>query len=191
MRVFYPKKTENRSLLGKLLYGGSTFFDLARWVIGLAVIILLITTFWMSIFLVSGVSMEPNVHDRELVLYQKNAYTGSRLPKRGEVVVVQYPGDPQNKRYVKRVIGLPGELIEIKSEQVYINSQILIESYLPADTLTDPNLQTTWQLDSKSYFLMGDNRPASNDSRFFGSVEKRFFLGRALRVIYPRFVAIQ
>lgn len=167
-----------------VLLGGGVVFDLARGIIVLIIVLSLVNAFWMTIFVVDGLSMEPNLHDRELVLLQKNAYTKSKDPKRGDVVVVQYPGDPAKKRYVKRVIGLPGEKIETKTGKVFINGKILKELYVPYGVTSEPD--GNWTLSGIEYFLMGDNRPNSNDSRYFGGVEKRFFLGHALYIIYPR-----
>lgn len=159
-------------------------FDLLRWVVLAAVVLLLISTFWFTFFVVDGVSMEPNLGDKEIVLLQKNAYIGERKPNRGDAVVVQYPGDPEHKRYVKRVIGLPGEQIAVKRGRVYADGKILTETYLPFNVVTEPVGQ--WNLDQDQYFLMGDNRSASNDSRFFGGVEKRFFMGKATMIVFPR-----
>lgn len=174
--------------VNKFLYSGGVVFDIARWMIFFIVLLVIVSTFWLTIFLVDGVSMEPNLHDREVVVLQKNAYLQSD-PARGDVVVVQYPGDPERKRYVKRVVGLPGEKVEVTGGKVYINKVQQKELFLPAGTISEPS--GNWQLKADEYFLMGDNRGASNDSRFFGGVEKRFFVGRALYIIYPRIRSIK
>jgi signal peptidase I len=101
------------------------------------------------------------------------------------VVVVRYPGDPDNRKYVKRVIGLPGERLQIFDGKIFINEKILEEYYLPYGVLTEPD--KTYTLGENNYFLMGDNRPVSNDSRYFGPVEKRFIVGQATTIIFPRF----
>ena len=170
--------------IGSIVYGGGIVFDLARGVIMLIIVLILVNAFWMTVFEVDGLSMEPNLHDRELVLLQKNAYTKQKNPIRGDVVVVQYPGDPAKKRYVKRVVGLPGETVETKGGKVYINNKLLKELYIPYGVNSEPDGK--WTLSTVEYFLIGDNRPNSNDSRYFGGVEKRFFLGHALFIIYPR-----
>lgn len=176
----------------KLIFGGGVFFDLTKWIIFAIVVLTLITRFWITVFIVDGESMEPNLHDKEIVLLQLNKYNSSD-PVRGDVVVVKYPGDPDNKKYVKRVIGLPGDKVEIKDTKVYINNALLDEKYLNYDVKTEPSKSdlTTWQLSDKEYFLMGDNRPFSNDSRYFGPVEKRFFDGRAISIIFPRVSSIK
>lgn len=167
-----------------ILYGGGVFLDLTRGIIILVIVLAIINTFWMTVFVVDGLSMEPNLHDKELVLLQKDAYARKKNPKRGDIVVVQYPGDPAHKRYVKRVIGLPGEKVETKEGQVHVNGGLLKELYVPYGIMSEPN--GSWTLSNIEYFLMGDNRPNSNDSRFFGGVEKRFIVGKALDIIFPR-----
>ena len=167
----------------KLLFGGGVLFDLFKWAILAIIVLIIINKFWFTFFIVDGLSMFPTLKDNELVLLDKKIYD-SKNPSRGQIVAVKYPGDPENKRYVKRVVGLPGEKIEIKSGKVYINDQLLNESYLEYGLETEPNLIK--QLNQDQYFLMGDNRPGSNDSRYFGPVEKRFISGRAIAVIFPR-----
>jgi len=148
------------------------------------VIIILIHKFAATIFIVDGMSMEPTIHDKELVLLRR--YYGVKdMPKRQDVVAVKYPGDPDHKKYIKRVIGLPGDRVEIKNSKVFINGYLLDESYIGYGVESEPG--GTWQLSGTEYFLMGDNRPGSNDSRYFGPVEKRFFMGKAATIIFPRF----
>lgn len=170
------------SIFYRFLFGGGMFFDLCKWIILLLVVIIVITKFWVTVFFVDGLSMEPTIHDGELVVLDR--YNGSENPKRSDVVAVKYPGDPDHKKYVKRVIGLPGEKIEVKQGKVYIQEVLLKENYLPIDLDTHPD--GVWKLNDKEFFLMGDNRPGSNDSRYFGPVEKRFFLGKATYTLYPR-----
>jgi signal peptidase I len=172
------------SFFNKILFGGGVLFDLCKWVILFVVVVILIVKFWFTFFIVDGISMEPNLHDKEIVLLKVSAYN-SADPKRGDVVAVKYPGDPEHKKYVKRVVGLPGEKIEIKNDQVYIDGKLDVEEFLPYGTQTRPD--KAWQLSSIEYFLMGDNRPGSNDSRYFGPVEKRFITGEATTIVFPRF----
>lgn len=172
-----------RNFFTKVLYGGGVVFDMAKWLIIVAIILVVINTFWFSIFIVDGVSMEPTILNGQLVLLNKVFYRGDRTPERGETVVVEYPGDPKHKRYVKRVIGLPGEKVVVTNGNVYINGKKLNEPYLAFGTYTDQDGQ--WELKPGQYFLMGDNRLLSNDCRYFGPVEDRFFIGHADWVIYP------
>ncbi|MFA6532203.1 MAG: signal peptidase I [Patescibacteria group bacterium] len=177
------------TFVNRILYGGGIVLDLTRWVVFASVLIVVVNTFWLTFFIVDGLSMEPNLHNRELVLLQKSAYRGDGLPQRGEVAVVRYPGDPEHKRYVKRVVGMPGEKVKISDGRVYINGTKLKELYIPATVITEP--EGEWQIGTGQYFLMGDNRPNSNDSRYFGPVEKRFLVGKALAIMFPRTSTIE
>lgn len=178
-----------KKLVSKIIYGGGVFFDLSKWVALVLIIMVLINAFWISIFVVDGASMEPTLHDGEVVLMDKSFFRGDQKPQRGDEVVVAYPGDPEHKRYVKRVIGLPGEKFQILSNKIYINGKLLHEAYIPIGVITQPD--GMWALAADQYFLMGDNRENSNDSRFFGPVEKRFFIGKALNVIFPHLRSIE
>jgi signal peptidase I len=170
------------------LYGGGVFFDILKWLILVTIVITIINAYWYSIFLVDGVSMQTNFMDKQLMLMDKSYFRGGTNPKRGEVVVVQYPGDPENKQYLKRVIGLPKEKLIIADNKIYIDGKKLEETYIPPGTELFPS--GTWNLKDNEYFLMGDNRPQSNDSRYFGAVEKRFFIGKAIFMIYPVFQSV-
>lgn len=185
--LFYAKieraKEDMNSFLYKLFYATGCVFELARGVIIFAVILALVNVFVVTANLVSGASMEPNFHSGEYVIINKWSYL-VRTPLRGEVVVLRFPGDPEKVRYIKRVIGLPGETIKIQDNQIFINSQRVNESaYVPVTTETAPNLER--RLGPDEYFLMGDNRENSNDSRVFGPVERRFIFGSAFMVIWP------
>lgn len=172
------------NFFNKILYGGGVIFDTCKWIIFAVVVIILINKFWVSVFIVDGESMEPNMHNKELILLNISKYNSSQ-PKRGDAVVVRYPGDPDHRKYVKRVVGLPGEKLEIKNGRVYINDNLLEEYYIAYDVPTEPD--KVYQISNDQYFLMGDNRPFSNDSRYFGAVEKRFIIGQATTIIFPRF----
>lgn len=177
---------ESNNFLSKILYGSGVIFDLAKWLILILIIFSLINAFFVGVFVVDGESMDPNFKNKELVFWRKGIYTETiTTPQRGDIVVVQYPGDPKHKVYVKRIVGLPNETVQIKRGKVYINAKIYREKYLNQSLVTEP--EGLWTMRSNEYFVMGDNRPNSNDSRFFGPIEKRFVLGKALGVIFPRF----
>lgn len=171
-------------LINKIVFGGGIVFDLTKWAILLVVVLAVINTFFIGIFVVDGPSMETTLHDKEVVLWGRNSFS-SKEPTRGEIVMVNYPGDPVHKKYVKRIVGLPGEKVEVKNGKVYINDKLIREDYLDSSVESTPD--GLWQIEKGRYFIMGDNRPNSNDSRFFGPVEKEFILGRALAVVFPRF----
>ncbi len=172
-----------RDFFEKLVYGGGLFFDLSKWIIVAIVLLVLVNSFWYSIFIVDGESMEPTLRDGEVVLMDKSFTRQDQAPKRGDAVVVKYPGDPENKKYIKRVIGLSGEYVSIKNGKVYIDNKLVRESYIPIGATTYPD--GDWILRDNEYFLMGDNRENSNDSRYFGPVEQRFFVGKATNVLLP------
>ena len=131
--------------------------------------------------------MVPNFHDREYLIVDEISYR-FREPQRGEVIVFRYPQNPQ-EFFIKRVIGLPGESVKFKNNGVYIYNQSnpdgfkLNESYLPANIETLPNGYSAEEkivVNSKQYFVLGDNRMFSKDSRSFGPIDKSFVVGKVL-----------
>ncbi len=151
-------------------------------------IVLPIRYFIAQPFIVRGASMEPNFFDREYLVVDEISYL-LREPQRGEAVVFRYPKDPR-QFFIKRVIGLPGERVEIKSGKIkifnstHLTGLTLEESYLQSSELaTNPDLVST--LGSKDYFVLGDNRNFSSDSRFWGSLDRRFFIGRVIFRAWP------
>lgn len=178
----------NRDIIaGKVIYGGGFIFDFARWLIVFILLLVLCNYFLISVFIVDGASMDPTLKTGEIGVLNKYVYLVQQ-PSRGDVVVVKYPGDPEKKRYVKRVIGLPSEKIQVHDGLVYVNGKVLKENYLAEFVWTDKDGE--WQLGANEYFLMGDNRPNSNDSRYFGKVEQRFIIGKTVWVLLPKFQSI-
>jgi signal peptidase I len=150
-------------------------------------IIVPIRYFLIIPFYVKGESMVPNFHDREYLIVDEISYR-FREPQRGEVIVFRYPQNPQ-EFFIKRVIGLPGESVKFKNNGVYIYNQSnpdgfkLNESYLPANIETLPNGYSAEEkivVNSKQYFVLGDNRMFSKDSRSFGPIDKSFVVGKVL-----------
>lgn len=136
---------------------------------------------------ISGQSMMPNFQDAEYLLTEKVTYY-TRNPERGDVVVFMPPISTTDE-FIKRVIGLPGERIFLKDGHVYINDKLLIEPYLKDNVMTigGPFLsdETEYQVPSGQYFVMGDNRPNSSDSRYWGPVTKQVMTGRAWISYWP------
>ncbi len=130
---------------------------------------------------ISGQSMYPNLENNEFAWIDRTSYFFQN-PKRGEVVVFRFPGTRQDL-YVKRVIGLPGETIEIKENKIYINNQLLGESYYQGE-IPSFGFQKI-KLGKDEYFVLGDNRPASNDSRIWGPLSKKFIIGKLSFVFWP------
>ncbi len=126
--------------------------------------------------------MEPNFHSGQYILANRWTYNFGE-PLRGDVVVLRFPGDPENKKYIKRIIGLPGEKVEIRDGFVYINDKRLSEAYIFNGVITEPNVNQL--LEDSDYFLLGDNRYNSSDSRVWGICPKRDLIGKAVFTIRP------
>jgi len=151
-------------------------------IISLAIIIP-IRYFLIQPFYVKGASMEPNFYDHEYLIIDEISYR-FREPQRGEIVVFRYPRDP-SQYFIKRIIGLPGEKIEIKEGKIYVYNQkypegIAIDErlYLEAGVETRSFGNKVFVLEKDEYFVLGDNRDLSRDSRDFGPVEKSLIVGR-------------
>lgn len=161
-------------------------WEITKIVIFALVIVVPIRTFLFQPFFVRGQSMEPNFENGDYLIVDEISYR-FREPQRGEVVVFKYPGN-LSQRYIKRIIGLPGETIEIKDNKVIIfnekGSQILDESgYLPSETLTPGEIRIT--LAENEYFVLGDNRYASADSRRWGPLPREDIIGRVFLRAWP------
>lgn len=144
------------------------------------VIVAVINLFLAQATRVEGQSMEPNLHDNERLIIEKVSYR-FRQPERGDIVVIRSP-QSGTAPLIKRVIGLPGEIVEIKLNRVYINGEPLEEPYLEQPT---PGTMSPRLVPEDHVFVLGDNRRASNDSRFFGMVPYEDILGRAWFCYWP------
>jgi signal peptidase I len=163
---------------------GEFFIEIVKVVVISLAIIIPVRYFLIQPFYVKGASMEPNFHDHEYLIINEIAYRVEE-PSRGEIVVFRYPKDP-SQYFIKRIIGLPGEKIKIKDNKVYIfndkypNGIALNEEvYLSEDTQTPYFGKSEFVLGDNEYFVMGDNREASLDSRKFGPVPRRLIIGKA------------
>ena len=144
----------------------------------------LVVVFVVQPVKVEGTSMLPRLHDGERIFVNKLIYYG--LPKltRGDIVVFWPPHDP-SKSYIKRIIGLPGETVEVHEGRIRINGRELEEPYLdPQLNLSHMNQQPVVVKDHY-YFVMGDNRDNSSDSRFWGLVPEKYIYGKALFRYWP------
>ena len=147
----------------------------------------LVRYFLVQPFFVEGASMEPNFENGEYLLIDELSYY-FRPVERGEVVVFHYPLDT-SKYYIKRIIGLPEETVEIKNSQVtiyndeYPNGFALNEDYLPKSLVTDGQIRE--KLGKGEYFVLGDNRSVSYDSRRWGVLPKNDIVGRVLVRAWP------
>jgi signal peptidase I len=102
---------------------------------------------------------------------------------RGDMVVFWYPQDP-NKSYIKRIIGTPGDMVEVNDGIVYVNSKALAESYVPAEYRDHSSFPLT-RVPQDDYFVLGDHRTSSNDSRSWGWVPRRYIYGKAVFIYWP------
>lgn len=138
-------------------------------------------------FIVRGASMQPNFDNREYLIIDELSYF-FRGPERGEVIVFHYPLDPR-QYFIKRIIGLPGDYIEIENNRVLIRkpgeeqAAVLEESYLGDGVETAGSITAT--LGPGDYFVLGDNRAQSSDSRVWGALPKRLITGRAVFRAWP------
>jgi signal peptidase I len=160
----------------------SFIWETLKIVIIALVIVIPIRYFLFQPFFIKGASMEPNFDDGQYLIIDELSYR-FREPQRGEIVVFKYPHDP-SQRYIKRIIGLPGETVEVKDGRVFISGEALDESgYLPTGTLTPGLAKIT--LAENDYFVLGDNRLHSSDSRSWGPLPKENIVGRAYLRAWP------
>jgi signal peptidase I len=131
---------------------------------------------------VEGTSMMPSLVDQERIFVNKFVYRLEPI-ERGDIVVFRYPYDP-SKSYIKRVIGMAGDRIRIDGGQVYVNGDALDESYVPAD-YTDARTFPEVLVPANSYYVLGDHRSMSDDSRNFGPVNQSFIYGKAVFGYWP------
>jgi len=155
-------------------------WDIAKIAVIALILAGLVRYFLVQPFFVEGASMEPNFENGQYLLIDELSYYFKPI-ERGEVIVFHYPLDT-SKYYIKRVIGLPGETVEIKDGKITIfNSQnpngfVLDETYLSNNLATSGDVKE--KLGSSEYFVLGDNRPVSYDSRLWGAVPKSDIVGR-------------
>ena len=133
---------------------------------------------------VEGTSMMPTLDDQERIFINKFVYRfGFGDIDRGDTVVFWFPGDP-SKSYIKRVIGMPGDRVEMDEGKVIVNGQALTESYVPPNiAIRAPCRRTSMPADE--YFVLGDHRSSSNDSRAWGMVPRRYIYGKAVFIYWP------
>lgn len=167
---------------------GSFFWELIKVFLVAIVIIVPIRYFLIQPFFVRGASMEPNFLDGEYLVIDELSYR-FREPRRGEVIVFRFPENP-SQFFIKRIIGLPGDTVTIQSGQVsisnaqYRHSVLLDESpYLAADARTSGHV--SYQLGPDDFFVLGDNRAASSDSRNWGKLERDLIVGRVWVRAFP------
>lgn len=164
----------------------STYRELIIDVLIILICVLVIPRFVIQRTIVSGSSMETTLHNEDNLLVEKVSYRISK-PERFDVVVFYPYGKEEGEYYVKRVIGLPGETIQIIGDTIYIDGEILKENYGKDPIDYQGTAAEPLTLGDDEYFLMGDNREVSFDSRYeeVGPVHKNLIVGKALVRIWP------
>jgi len=162
-------------------------WEVAKIIIIAAVIVVPIRYFIFQPFFVRGESMEPNFQQGDYLIIDEISYQ-FRGPERGEVIVFDAPKSP-SQRYIKRIVGLPGETVKIQDGQVNIvkkdgTAQALDESYYLPDFFQTLG-QTQITLGPEEYFVLGDNRSVSSDSRSWGPLSEENIIGRVLVRVWP------
>jgi len=165
----------------------AAFFDFLQGIVVFLAILVMIYLFIMSPQEINGASMEPNFHNGEYILTNKVLYK-IRNPKRGDVVIFK---SPRNKDvdYIKRIIGLPGDTVALRSNTFYVNNQKVDEPYLAPDVVIFGGSYLAENQEiivpEGKYFVAGDNRPHSSDSREFGPIALEDFIGVAFLRYWP------
>lgn len=169
------------SYLKRYLAGaGLALLEFIKVAVLAGVTIALVRYYLFKPFYVKGASMEPNFYDHEYLIIDELSYRLSD-PKRGDVIVFHYPND-QKEYFLKRIIGLPGERIKVSEGVITIYNDAhpegfaVKEKYIPSDTTTEG--EKIISLSKNQYYVMGDNRPNSFDSRRFGPVDENLIVGR-------------
>jgi signal peptidase I len=159
--------------------------ELRGWVkdISLGVVIaILMVVFLYQPVKVEGTSMQPELIDQERIFVNKFVYHFEEI-HRGDIVVFWYPKDP-SKSFIKRVVGVPGDLVSVRGGRVYINGQLLEERYVPRG-YQDLDSYPSVQVKEGHYYVLGDHRNASNDSRSWGLVPRKYIYGKAVFRYWP------
>lgn len=166
--------------------------NIKEWIKSIIVAIMaaiFIQSFLFSINDVSGSSMSPTFEEHERLLLKKyEAFLKTEEYNRGDIVVFDSPLEDDNRFFIKRVIGLPGDIVNIREGQIYIGEQLLDEPYLEKRVYTEPLLYGDYYtVNENELFVVGDNRKPgkSNDSRSFGSISMDRIIGKIIYRIFP------
>ena len=167
--------------------GSQMWKNAAHWIKDLtlsALIALVVILFLYQPVKVEGTSMMPGLQDNERVFINKFLYRfGLGAVERGDTVVFWFPGDP-TKSFIKRIIGLPGDTVEVRAGQVYLNGRQLAEPYVP-DEYRDRISVASQRVPDGHFFVLGDHRSSSNDSRNWGPVPRDAIYGKAVFAYWP------
>jgi len=182
-------KKEKSPLADFLSTMGRFLYEVIKTTVIIIIAAFLIRYLLIQPFVVEGESMEPNFHNNEYLVIQKvSGYFNNY--KRGDVIVFKYPNNPMIS-YIKRIIGLPGEKIKFDRGKVsiynsqYPNGELLQENYYILSLTDDTGQVAEKELGPNEYFVMGDNRNNSSDSREWGVLNKKFIQGKVMIRLYP------
>ena len=171
---------------------GEFALEIIQTVVVVLSIFLIVYLFLVQPHQVNGLSMFPTYDNGDYLLTDKVTYR-TRSPKRGEVVVFAAPDAAQCPKgtgcdFIKRVLGLPGETVEVKDNGIWINGKKVPEPYIPPENVTKPGAYTqnrTVTLSADEYFVSGDNRPHSSDSRSWGPIKREEIVGKVFFRYWP------
>lgn len=191
-RIYSPRTPRSGFLLAEGLKAPLQFspanyfqylaFDLVPTLFFAIVFALVIRSFAVASFYIPSGSMEPTLHENDRVIADRFSYTFNlRRPQCGDIIIFRYPEDPKVD-YIKRVIGVPGDVVEIRLGEVLVNGEPLQENYIAESPHYD--LEPTPVPDGE-YFVLGDNRNRSRDSHIWGFVPQRNLVGEALVIYWP------
>ncbi len=166
-----PKRSPQRNLVEWVAVIGGAF-----------VVAILVRAVLFQAFYIPSPSMQPTLHVNDRVLVNKLSYDFHDV-RRGDVVVFESPQVVAEKDLIKRVIGLPGDTVETRDGEIVVNDEVLKEPYLPRDVGTGPMEKVT--VPPGHYWVMGDNRGNSSDSRVFGPIPESSIIGRAFVKVWP------
>lgn len=164
----------------------NSFLEIVRFSVIALLIVIPVRTFIAQPFIVSGASMQETFQDGEYLIVDQVSYH-VHSPERGDVIVFRYPKDP-SKFFIKRIIGIPGDTITIEGNVVMIENEANPEGF----TLNEPYIKSmrpgvaiTEELGEREYFVMGDNRDESSDSRIWGILQEERIVGKAFLRLFP------
>jgi signal peptidase I len=163
---------------------GNGVLRMLRDVVAAVVLAVFVIVFVYRPVKVEGTSMMPTLSDEERIFINQFTYKfGIGDIERGDTIVFWYPWD-HSKSYIKRVIGLPGDTVRIEDGQVYVNRRLLPEPYLPEEYRDHSSMERV-QVPPNEYFVLGDHRSSSNDSRVWGTVDRKLIFGKAVFAYWP------
>ncbi len=165
---------------------GNIFLENLEIILIALLIVIPVRYFIIQPFIVHGSSMEPNFYSNDYLIVDELSYR-FHTPQRYEILVFRAPNHPQ-QYYIKRIIGLPGETVDIHDDQVFITNKNgksfqLKEDFISSSVTTVGNVKIT--LDNQQYYVLGDNRPISSDSRNWGPLDEDLIIGRVWLRLWP------